>query len=84
MPTTTALADLDEQHILEQYGHPLAELLSERYRVQDVLKERVRRTSRKTPPPPLHKPRPDPMAAQHRRVLAAAIADWTYKPGTDT
>lgn len=82
MPTTTTLDGLDEQHLIEQYGHPLAELLSERYRVQDVLKERVRRTARKAAPPPAHKPRPDPMAAHHRRVLAAAIADWTYQPSS--
>ncbi|MER7507983.1 hypothetical protein ABTX82_06390 [Streptomyces lavendulae] len=82
MPATTTLANLDKQHLLEQYGHPLAELLSERYCVQDVLKERIRRTNRKAPPPPARKPCPDPMAAQHRRVLAAAIADWTYRPST--
>lgn len=82
MPTTTTFDGLDEQHLIEQYGHPLTELLSERYRVQDVLKERIRRTAFKAAPPPARKPRPDPMAAQHRRVLAAAISDWTYRPSS--
>ncbi|MFE5719015.1 hypothetical protein [Streptomyces erythrochromogenes] len=80
MPTTTSLDGLDEQHLIEQYGHPLTELLSERYRVQDVLKERVRKTTRQAAPPPANTSRPDPMAAHHRRVLATAIADWTYQP----
>ncbi|MFE1560389.1 hypothetical protein ACFW6V_36045 [Streptomyces sp. NPDC058734] len=81
MPTTSTADALDEHHLIEQYGHPLAELLSERYRVQDVLRERNKRTRTHPAAPPARQPRPDPQAAHHRRVLKAAIADWTYRPG---
>ncbi|MCY0923517.1 MULTISPECIES: hypothetical protein [unclassified Streptomyces] len=78
MPTTTT-ADLEDEHAIEQYGHPLAELISERYTVQEVLKDRHRRKA--TPqaaPAPTRKP--DPHAAEHYAVLEAAIATWTYRP----
>ncbi|MFH8635468.1 hypothetical protein [Streptomyces goshikiensis] len=79
MPTTTT-ADLEDEHVFEQYGHPLAELVSERYTVQEVLKDRYRRpaTPQATPAPTRT---PDPRAAEHYAVLEAAIANWTYRPG---
>lgn len=79
MPTTTTYDDLEEAQAMEQYGHALAELVSDRYTVEDVLKDRHRR-SRPRPPAPVYTPRPDPKAAEHYAVLEAAISNWTFRP----
>ncbi|WP_424217037.1 hypothetical protein ACN20G_33640 (plasmid) [Streptomyces sp. BI20] len=80
MPTdTTTPLDLDDHLAIEQYGHPVAELTAERYRAQDVLRERTR-PRRNRPATPARTPKADPLAAHHRRVLLAAISDWTYTP----
>lgn len=50
MPTTTTYDDLEEAQAMEQYGHPLAELVSERYTVEDVLEAAISNwTYRPTP-----------------------------------
>ncbi|MFG2143619.1 hypothetical protein ACGFRG_05380 [Streptomyces sp. NPDC048696] len=76
MPATTTPFD---ELAYEQYGHPLSELLGERYSVQQVLQDRHRRLN-KPQTSPRSEPRPDPNAAQHRATLEAAIATWTYRP----
>ncbi|MFD8978719.1 hypothetical protein, partial [Streptomyces sp. NPDC059564] len=80
MPTNTTAIAFDDAHAIEQYGHPLAELVSERYAVREVLKDRHRRAPN-AHRPPAREPQPDPHAAEHYAVLEAAISTWTYRPG---
>ncbi|MDJ0383243.1 hypothetical protein [Streptomyces sp. G-G2] len=82
MPTTTTHDDLEEAQAMEQYGHPLAELTSERYSIDDVLRDRHRRANPR-PPALVYTPQPDPKAAEHYAVLEAAIAGWTYRPSAN-
>ncbi|MFI1182533.1 hypothetical protein ACH4UT_23675 [Streptomyces sp. NPDC020799] len=76
MPSTTDRpVHLHEALVQEQYGRPLQDLLKE---LAPSPLAKLLQEQRHRPLPPVHRPpvpsTPDPHAAEHRAVLAEAIA----------